>query len=200
MQSVPGVEVRSHSPTSLVDDQARAHTCELNTLRVIRRNGDVSVWDAQKITAAITNAFLAVEGAGAADSIRIHQVTETLTGVVAESLTRRASATRLHIERHSGSSRAGIDARRTSQGGARIRLVPRIARRDSSCDLDNFTSGAASDWVRRCADAAGLGPVALEISTRVRRYRGRLGRTAARPGRARSPTASTNASCSSSRL
>ena len=42
-------------------------------LRVIKRNGKVVSYDDDKITVAITKAFLAVEGGTAAASSRIHE-------------------------------------------------------------------------------------------------------------------------------
>lgn len=56
--------------------------------RVIRRNGKVTAFDADKIKIAITKAFLAVEGGGAAASRRIHDTTETLTEQIVYALTR----------------------------------------------------------------------------------------------------------------
>jgi len=68
-------------------------------LHVIRRAGSLSEWDPDKISAAITKAFLAVEGTAAAGSPRIHEEVAGLTQAVAESLTRRADAARaIHIE------------------------------------------------------------------------------------------------------
>jgi ribonucleoside-diphosphate reductase alpha chain len=68
-------------------------------LRVIKRTGILSGWDATKISAAITKAFLAVEGAHAAGSTRIHDIVGSLTQSVSDALTRRADATRaIHIE------------------------------------------------------------------------------------------------------
>ena len=67
--------------------------------QVIRRNGSLSVFDESKITVAITKAFLAVEGTGAADSRRIHEAVEVLTSQIVNTLTRRADSARpLHIE------------------------------------------------------------------------------------------------------
>jgi ribonucleoside-diphosphate reductase alpha chain len=68
-------------------------------LRVIKRTGVLSAWDATKISAAITKAFLAVEGAHAVGSTRIHDIVGSLTQSVSDALTRRADATRaIHIE------------------------------------------------------------------------------------------------------
>jgi ribonucleoside-diphosphate reductase alpha chain len=68
-------------------------------MQVIRRNGTVSKFDAGKISVAMTKAFLAVEGHGAAASRRVHEVIEQLTAEVVGALTRRMSEGRtFHIE------------------------------------------------------------------------------------------------------
>ena len=67
--------------------------------QVIRRNGAVTPFDATKITVALTKAFLAVEGDGAADSRRIHDIIAELTTQIVASLARRAESGRtFHIE------------------------------------------------------------------------------------------------------
>jgi ribonucleoside-diphosphate reductase alpha chain len=72
---------------------------EATAFQVIRRNGTLSEFDASKISVAITKAFLAVEGTGAAESRRIHEAVEGLTRQIVNTLTRRADATRaIHIE------------------------------------------------------------------------------------------------------
>jgi ribonucleoside-diphosphate reductase alpha chain len=66
---------------------------------VIRRNGKVTGFDANKIAVAMTKAFLAVEGGSAAASTRIHQSVKELTEQVASALTRRMpSGGTVHIE------------------------------------------------------------------------------------------------------
>ncbi|SEP30403.1 ribonucleoside-diphosphate reductase alpha chain [Methylobacterium sp. UNC300MFChir4.1] len=66
---------------------------------MIRRNGGVSPFDPAKIAVAVTKAFLAVEGSGAAASRRVHDVVARLSDSVVATLTRRAEAERaLHIE------------------------------------------------------------------------------------------------------
>ncbi|MEO6801985.1 MAG: ribonucleoside-diphosphate reductase subunit alpha [Granulicella sp.] len=68
-------------------------------LQVIRRNGSFSPFDASKISIAITKAFVAVEGAGATASRRIHEAVEALTQNIVETLSRRADPARaIHIE------------------------------------------------------------------------------------------------------
>ena len=68
-------------------------------INVIRRNGKVTTFDANKIAIAITKAFLAVEGGHAAASSRIHDSVEAITGQVVNALTRRQpSGGTIHIE------------------------------------------------------------------------------------------------------
>lgn len=57
--------------------------------RVIRRNGKVTAFDSEKISVAMTKAFLAVEGGNAAASNRIHEIVKQLTELVVNALTRR---------------------------------------------------------------------------------------------------------------
>ncbi|MDF9393443.1 MULTISPECIES: ribonucleoside-diphosphate reductase subunit alpha [Methylococcus] len=68
-------------------------------VRVIRRNGKVTGFDAAKISVAITKAFLAVEGGNAAASRRIHESVEELTDLVVKALLRRLpGGGTIHIE------------------------------------------------------------------------------------------------------
>ena len=68
-------------------------------LRVIKRNGTVVPYTDDKITVAITKAFLAVEGGQAAASSRIHETVRNLTEQVTAAFTRRMpSGGTLHIE------------------------------------------------------------------------------------------------------
>ncbi|GAB6039624.1 ribonucleoside-diphosphate reductase subunit alpha [Endothiovibrio diazotrophicus] len=67
--------------------------------QVVRRNGAVTAFAPAKIAAAVTRAFLAVEGAGATGSRRVNQAVNELTGQVSEALTRRLpGGGTLHIE------------------------------------------------------------------------------------------------------
>jgi ribonucleoside-diphosphate reductase alpha chain len=69
------------------------------SFHVIRRNGSVSDFDAAKIAVAVTKAFLAVEGTGAAASRRVHEIVADLTAQIVSALTRRVGSDRaLHIE------------------------------------------------------------------------------------------------------
>jgi ribonucleoside-diphosphate reductase alpha chain len=68
-------------------------------VRVIRRNGKVTAFDANKISVAVTKAFLAIEGNHAAASPRIHEAVAELTEQVVKALTRRLpGGGTLHIE------------------------------------------------------------------------------------------------------
>ena len=68
-------------------------------LRVIKRNGKVVSYDDDKITVAITKAFLAVEGGTAAASSRIHDTVDRLTEQVSATFKRRMpSGGTIHIE------------------------------------------------------------------------------------------------------
>ncbi|MFZ5755407.1 MAG: ribonucleoside-diphosphate reductase subunit alpha [Pseudomonadota bacterium] len=68
-------------------------------LRIIKRNGTVVPFDADKIAVAMTKAFLAVEGGTAAASSRIHDTVARLTEQVVTTFKRRLpSGGTLHIE------------------------------------------------------------------------------------------------------
>ncbi|MBA1274479.1 ribonucleoside-diphosphate reductase subunit alpha [Stutzerimonas azotifigens] len=68
-------------------------------LRVIKRNGTVVPYTDDKITVAITKAFLAVEGGNAAASSRIHDTVQRLTEQVTATFKRRMpSGGTIHIE------------------------------------------------------------------------------------------------------
>ncbi|MDM8349208.1 ribonucleoside-diphosphate reductase subunit alpha [Pseudomonas sp. sp1636] len=68
-------------------------------LRVIKRNGTVVPYTDDKITVAITKAFLAVEGGSAAASSRIHETVARLTEQVSATFKRRMpSGGTIHIE------------------------------------------------------------------------------------------------------
>ena len=67
--------------------------------RVIRRNGKVTNFDRNKITVAVTKAFLAVEGGEAAASTRVHDSVEQLSAHIEQALTRnRPNGGTFHIE------------------------------------------------------------------------------------------------------
>ncbi len=71
----------------------------LAALQVIRRNGAVVAFDPEKISVAVTKAFLAVEGTQSAISSRVREVVALLTDTVVHSLTRRLpDGGTVHIE------------------------------------------------------------------------------------------------------
>lgn len=70
-----------------------------HAFQVVRRDGSLSEFDPAKISVAITKAFLAVEGSGAAGSSRIHEAVAALTGQIVKTLERRVGPSRtVHIE------------------------------------------------------------------------------------------------------
>ncbi|MDR0996700.1 MAG: ribonucleoside-diphosphate reductase subunit alpha [Zoogloeaceae bacterium] len=68
-------------------------------LQVIRRNGEVAAFEAEKIALAMTKAFIAVEGETSGLSARVRDLVETLTGKVVAALGRRLpEGGAVHIE------------------------------------------------------------------------------------------------------
>src|SRR3990167_3661879 len=68
-------------------------------IKVIRRNGTVTPFDATKIAVAMTKAFLAVEGDTAAGSSRIHEKVAAMTKKIADTFSRRLHGSgTIHIE------------------------------------------------------------------------------------------------------
>ncbi|WP_440902708.1 ribonucleotide reductase N-terminal alpha domain-containing protein, partial [Actinosynnema sp.] len=68
-------------------------------VRVVRRDGAVSAFDATKVSVAMTKAFLAVEGDGAVASSRLHPLVEELTGQVEAALRKHVRPdVALHVE------------------------------------------------------------------------------------------------------
>ena len=69
------------------------------TCKVIRRNGQVTDFDGNKIQVAMTKAFLDVEGSQASGSARIHDTVRKLTAQVVDALLRRTpEGGMVHIE------------------------------------------------------------------------------------------------------
>ncbi len=101
MEAESAARMPSATPTI---PPAAMTTAEISTnapgeVRVIRRNGKVTGFDATKINVAITKAFLAVEGNTAAASRRIHETVAALTDQVVRALFRRLpSGGTIHIE------------------------------------------------------------------------------------------------------
>ena len=68
-------------------------------IRVIRRSGAAAEFDPNKISVALTKAFLAVEGGPAAASARVRDLVKAITEQVVQALTRHLSGGgTLHIE------------------------------------------------------------------------------------------------------
>jgi ribonucleoside-diphosphate reductase alpha chain len=68
-------------------------------LQVIRRNGTIVAFDADKIAVALSKAFFAVEGSQSAVSSRVREIVARLTDTVLRSLTRRLpDGGTVHIE------------------------------------------------------------------------------------------------------
>ena len=69
------------------------------TLKVIRRNGSITVYDDAKIALAVTKAFLAQEGQNAADSTRIHEHVNDIKTQISSAFKRRLpTGGTIHIE------------------------------------------------------------------------------------------------------
>lgn len=86
------------APQAVDSNQDLAATAP-GQLRVIKRNGTVVPYTDDKITVAITKAFLAVEGGTAAASSRIHDTVARLTEQVTATFKRRMpSGGTIHIE------------------------------------------------------------------------------------------------------
>ncbi len=94
----PPLQQPSQRPQGLSVADASARP-EFNDYKVIRRNGSVVGFEPAKISVAMTKAFLAVNGGQSANSARVRELVETLTGSVVTSLLRRMpSGGMFHIE------------------------------------------------------------------------------------------------------
>ena len=71
MESSAQSQEKEQKPQQTSKQQAKPAIAP-GQMRVIKRNGSVVSYDAEKIAIAITKAFLAVEGGAAAASTRIH--------------------------------------------------------------------------------------------------------------------------------
>ena len=95
------VNVPTTTPSSLGADASLAAVASTapGQLRVIKRNGTLVPYTDDKISIAVTKAFLAVEGGTAAASSRIHETVENLTGQISATFKRRMpSGGTIHIE------------------------------------------------------------------------------------------------------
>jgi len=97
-QTTASADGRRNPPETLVSTAEVAATAP-GGIKVIRRNGKVTGFDAQKISVAITKAFLAVEGGAAAASASVREKVEAITRAVEAGLTRHmVGGGTLHIE------------------------------------------------------------------------------------------------------
>ncbi|MFV9616465.1 MAG: ATP cone domain-containing protein, partial [Gammaproteobacteria bacterium] len=87
-QEQPSIQATTTPSITATDSTSIAATAP-GQFRVIRRNGKVTAFDGEKISIAMTKAFLAVEGGNAAASNRIHEIVKNLTVQVNHALTRR---------------------------------------------------------------------------------------------------------------
>ncbi len=100
MQIQPAATSDSRRPLT----DAPAPTIEVSatapgSLKVIRRNGKVTAFDASKISIALTKAFLAVEGGAAAASASVREKVDAITRQVVTALSRHLhGGGTLHIE------------------------------------------------------------------------------------------------------
>ncbi len=86
-------------PTNSPSSSAELNATAPGQLRVIKRNGTVTIYNDSKINVAITKAFLAVEGGTAAASSRIHETVAKLAQQVSAIFKRRMpSGGTIHIE------------------------------------------------------------------------------------------------------
>jgi ribonucleoside-diphosphate reductase alpha chain len=87
------------APASTAPSTAELAATAPGGIKVIRRNGKLTSFDASKISIALTKAFLAVEGGQAAASSRVRQLVAELTAQVTQALTRHLNGGgTLHIE------------------------------------------------------------------------------------------------------
>ena len=86
-------------PRTAITANTPAQGITPGSIRVIKRNGSVMSFDAEKISVAISKAFLAVEGTAASGSSRIHERVQQLTEMVLGTFKRRLpSGGTVHIE------------------------------------------------------------------------------------------------------
>ena len=134
-------------------------------LRVIKRNGTVVPYTDDKITVAITKAFLAVEGGNAAASSRIHDTVARLTEQVTATFKRRMpSGGTIHIEEIQD---------QVENGSMRV-LAISAPERQEGIDIPTFQEAGvdvvASNW-RGIIACAGVVPATRAASARLRSRR-----------------------------
>ncbi len=101
MADQPGMAAAPQGPKEDASALAQAALSSMapGRLRVIKRNGAVVPYDQSKIAVAITKAYLAVEGAQAAGSTRIHELVAEMSARISATFSRRMpSGGTIHIE------------------------------------------------------------------------------------------------------
>ncbi|MEM9100710.1 MAG: ribonucleoside-diphosphate reductase subunit alpha [Pseudomonadota bacterium] len=99
MQTDASNAENSSADHSITQANAGISSTAPGNIRVIRRNGSVTPFDASKVAVAMTKAFLAVEGGNAAGSRRIHETVKQLSDLISQAFSRRMpSGGTIHIE------------------------------------------------------------------------------------------------------
>ena len=92
-------EIKQEEKPEKIEQETKPPVIRPGQMRVIKRNGSVVPYDEEKISIAITKAFLAVEGGAAAASTRIHKKVNELANAVTKTLFRRSpTGGTVHIE------------------------------------------------------------------------------------------------------
>jgi len=97
----PNINVQTLTRNSVHQDSNNSDFAahQPGAFKVIRRNNKVTAFNPDKISVALTKAFLSVEGGTAAASTRIHETVAELTGQVVRAVTRRMQGGgTVHIE------------------------------------------------------------------------------------------------------
>ena len=94
------IEKSLNSPVNkITTTSSKASLLKPGTLSVIKRNGAITHYESDKITIAMTKAFLAIEGQHAAASSRIHETVKQLEQDITKTFSRRMpQGGQLHIE------------------------------------------------------------------------------------------------------
>ncbi|SFD18772.1 ribonucleoside-diphosphate reductase subunit alpha [Massilia yuzhufengensis] len=99
MQTAQDISINPHVTSGASSTSTPAEIAARGDYRVIRRNGAVVAFEPQKISVAMTKAFLAVAGGQGAVSARIRELVEQMTGNVVAALVRRQpNGGTFHIE------------------------------------------------------------------------------------------------------
>ncbi|MGH1358817.1 MAG: ribonucleoside-diphosphate reductase subunit alpha [Burkholderiaceae bacterium] len=97
--AMPAAMPATSRPSGIRATDAQGNEIRFEDYRIIRRNGSVVAFEPQKISIAMTKAFLAVNGGQGAASARIRSLVEEMTGAVVQALVRsRQGGGTFHIE------------------------------------------------------------------------------------------------------